>query len=92
MHTKGPWKFEEQPFCNIESADGTVVEGQGFMLSDAHDDESIRANAHLIAAAPDLLESLRLLVERCQRELADPEDVSELTMATIAIAKAEGRP
>lgn len=46
------------------------------------------ANAHLIAAAPDLLEALREMVDRFESCDDDPEYV---TRARAAIAKAEGR-
>lgn len=53
-------------------------------------DELWHANARLIAAAPDLLTALSELLERAQRELADPEDVPEVYGAERAIAKARG--
>lgn len=49
-----------------------------------------RANARLIAAAPDLLAALMALLERAQSELADPLDVPEIADAHAAITKATG--
>lgn len=55
-------------------------------------DELWHANARLIAAAPDLLDSLTALLERAEDELADPQDLWEITASKEAIAKAKGEP
>lgn len=51
------------------------------------------ADAALIAAAPDLLAALRMLVSRCheRRWPLESEDTAPLNAARAAITKAEGR-
>lgn len=92
-HTLGPWTHYDDaevgalhPNHKIQSRGksiATVYCTRGDEVIDA-------ANARLIAAAPDLLATLKALYERAIRELADPEDVPELTHAIKAIAKATG--
>ena len=52
--------------------------------------EEGRANARLIAAAPELYEALVCLLARAENELADPEDVHEVVFAKATISKARG--
>ena len=52
----------------------------------------VESNARLIAAAPELLEALRLLVEWADGEHGDgPVGVQSMAEARTALAKAEGR-
>ena len=55
--------------------------------------ETDEANARLIAAAPELLEALRLLLAECEHQAwigNMPDDRVEFGIARAAIAKAEG--
>jgi len=81
--TPGPWKVLA----------GTIIE------TDDHDEKWIatvpeipfyetRANARLIAAAPELLESCEKLLGAIECWIANPEDV--VANARAAIAKAKG--
>jgi hypothetical protein len=91
-HTPGPWTLDVQrdgaeggTWINIEADAilGLVAEAIG-----------CRADAHLIAAAPDLLEALRYFGEKCQANTDDGEETgwnAALRTARAAIAKAEGR-
>ena len=91
-HTPGPWrlqlkdKFTDHPFVVRGEQGGFCVLG----LSD----EAEKADARLIAAAPDLLEALKNLVERIDKNggigeyKTDP--VFVIKYARSAIAKAEG--
>jgi hypothetical protein len=85
-HTPGPWKIEEnldQGNIDIRSDDiyrFYIAEVWGGM--DAH-----KANAHLIAAAPDLLEALEALVKQAEGHKAVGVYWDE---ARAAIAKAKG--
>ena len=74
----------------------TFVEGLSRTLKPSEQ----RANAHLIAAAPDLLEALKGLLSRAVLGAMDTEDVlrdygnlgmSHIRAAQAAIAKAEGK-
>lgn len=78
-HTPGPWKIR-------------AYKDRGFAIDFNEDQEQIvdfvyeEADAHLIAAAPDLLEALEAVVR-----VADRATV-EFDMARAAIAKARGEP
>lgn len=92
-HTPGPWEVEyviDGAFevRHVQSDDYFVVAARNSMPS-RH--AEFAANARLIAAAPELLDALKALLSRAQRELADPEDVGEIGQSLAAIAKAEGR-
>lgn len=105
-HTPGPWRAAigdryrpEDGECRDELAciphssyDAVDVFASRQALSSAEHE----ANAHLIAAAPDLLESLREmchLVARCEIWLDNPIDGMEDTRykAAAAISKASGQ-
>ena len=85
-HTPGPWKLQTEtprrPASVIDTSDQIVAEVFGYSR------DSRKANARLIAAAPEMLEALRHALDY----VTDSElqvDV-EATIRT-AIAKAEGR-
>lgn len=93
-YTKGPWVWSRQ------DNDGfyTYKLGPGVLLSDEYvdgtpwGDEIDKANARLIAAAPDLLEAAKSIYEWMNR-LPIPTDgcTSKMQVLYDAIAKAEGR-
>jgi hypothetical protein len=92
--TPGPWKVLPAHHC----IPGYHVCGQivadTFTDRNAYDDPS-EADQLLMAAAPELLEALRLTREALKRVFADPNmaegDARQaLALADIAIAKAEG--
>lgn len=81
--TPGPWVIRFD--FNVFGGDGRLVASAGGHANNVTPlgtDAENRANAHLIAAAPELLEALKLIVEH----FGDP-----LKVARAAIAKAEGR-
>lgn len=103
-HTPGPWRTdmggawvrglrirEEDAEGNIKGTAPVVARVEtGNHLPDSE----IRANAHLIAAAPDLLHAARLIVEGYDEWIDSRGSLpSENTigLARAAIAKAEGR-
>ena len=106
-HTKGPWHTgqgngEGSIFCEsgrmrLESGGTTLY--PVCAISRGWDEGEDAANAHLIAAAPDLLEALRGSVEwlRTLREeneaavIESAPDGFSLCDAEAIIAKAEGR-
>ena len=92
-HTPGPWRVitEDGSLGSVEdSAGDPVAQAQirGTTKDFRHDER--RANAALIAAAPDLLFALRGIVVDlpARRDWLDPAIESA---AKAAIAKAEGR-
>jgi len=101
--TPGPWQIHsdytlEGRTTVIANVDGEIIDGTthytfDFVCDTLGDDDSRSAsvavaNAHLIAAAPDLLEALENL-ERYLRDTAHHNAV-EAAAARAAIAKAHG--
>lgn len=86
-YTKGPWHVDYgTKYARIKNSDGWyVMEPSSFHSTVRH-----RADAYLIAAAPDLYEALKAL-----RSLLWDEGYSDQTLAMAradaAIAKAEGK-
>lgn len=87
-HTPGPWKLDaiEGAHWNVDAEDGTAVA----LAQDNKDPGIRRANARLIAAAPELLEALEL-AEMLFKRMGDKDprcigDASKMAMA-IHIAK-----
>lgn len=92
-HTKGSWDWYWRFDNSTNEADCGVASSGGYSVCRApryQEKKQWEADARLIAAAPDMLEALERLVRRATRELADPEDVSELHFANSVIAKAIG--
>lgn len=101
-HTLGPWII-----CDTE-IDVYAPQGDVIVMRHCpapieynqpdfsiHDDEQLKANARLIAAAPELLEALRLAAEHIDCEIAPDGSVPQSTQVLLglinsAIAKAEG--
>lgn len=94
-HTAGPWSL------GVDRRGDRMVFGSCRHLAtvpiDQLDPKEDRANARLIAAAPDLLEALTVMLKgdemgeyECQRQ-GFPRLSKRWEMARAAIAKAEGR-
>ena len=78
QHTPGPWTVEGDKICDV------VAEKQSYLIAQ----HVLWVDAHLIAAAPDMYETLKeawsfLAFRDNNRELFDK--------ITAALAKAEGR-
>lgn len=95
MHTPGPWYFQkslEGPEYIIKPIPGDVV-----AVTDPQETEGQEeANARLIAAAPDMLLTLKVILKRLQLEQKEHGDKPFMLKAHIpdiekVIAKAEGR-
>lgn len=92
-HTSGPWKFS---FESIDSEWAIVTTASGSIIANVNSDQRQKANARLIAAAPELLSALKGAASAISRALpflpADTEaHFSGEWLAEIreAIAKAE---
>lgn len=88
-HTEAPWR--------VESNDArTLIMGvRGEVICDTSEQETeaeARANNRLIAAAPELLAALRVIVERWDSDEIGQVDGEFIDDARIAIAKAEVKP
>jgi hypothetical protein len=96
-HTPAPWFVDKDHIVRVGRP------GSGFLMpvkiatgwkedawfGDDSDEES-RANAHLIAAAPELLEALESVVSQLEGHVLHNGDVSAINTAYAAIAKAKG--
>ena len=84
-HTPGPWKTSHGrrgAASQVHSALGSVI--CGIIYATSKEGGDMKANARLIAAAPDLLEAL----DKIERETIDKK-IQEI--ARKAIQKAEGK-
>lgn len=91
-HTPGPWHVSDpRPYASTHCVD--VIGGLSLVAQCVPQSErnTEKANARLIAAAPDLLAALKGLLG--DRTLAgmDKMEQEEIDAALAAIAKAEGR-
>lgn len=99
MHTPGPWAVVEHDHAiciQTESPSKTKYDAAryaaigGFDRNDRAQLEEARANARLIAAAPDLLEALRSAVNDADAWGLADDECDWLPLARAAIAKATG--
>lgn len=86
-HTPGPWVKKGIHWTGKNNEIVFVSNGPAF--GSESDFESAKANARLIAAAPELLEALEDLCE-CILETRGPSATLALKSARAAIAKAKG--
>lgn len=107
-HTPGPWhvdpEYRTDRAGNMDGAD-QVCQPNGHtvaFLATGMDEEAHHANAHLIAAAPEMKEALKSLANEAAgfMSMADPEAHGQTNLRCLqrridaahdAIAKAEGR-
>jgi hypothetical protein len=91
-HTPGPWivgplfEIRALPIGRKARIVAQALMGAGITF------EERAANAHLIAAAPDLLAALKNLVRKIERDNLSTTAGMGTAKARTAIAKAEGRP
>ena len=97
-YTQGPWyanlvKHEGHKLEYCIASDTGPVCGVGTRIPNCHD--QVKANAHLIAAAPEMYRTLRLLIERFEamgRQYSYPMSLDlPRALAEKALAKAEGK-
>lgn len=91
-HTPGPWRWNHFPDNESyleDSHSASVIEGSIVTA----DNEEREANARLIAAAPDLLEAARYVIEDAVSDMPATARVTKISLDALraAIAKAEGR-
>lgn len=97
-HTPGPWHVDPKAAEESFFEDVSILRHDGLAVAVAvHNGDIVppepEANARLIAAAPDLLEALKLCVDNIQG-IADEEDLPSTAIrakARAAIDRAEGR-
>ena len=91
-HTPGPWEVEQDgPWTLVRGRDPELPSDDipGPLVCTPADNGYTQANAHLIAAAPDLLAALKEIVAGIS--VGTDPDHPWIKEARAAIAKAEGR-
>ena len=90
-HTPGPWKVNSQygEIGSVTNSSGTVAVAQAQQVEPRSHEGRI-ANAHLIAAAPELLEALEIAEVICGSLTPDECPHSVLALIRNAIGKAKG--
>jgi len=87
-HTSGPWKFS---FESIDSEWAIVTTASGSIIANVNSDQRQKANARLIAAAPELLAALKESLANLEYlGLRDNKLPGMMQRINYAIAKAEG--
>lgn len=106
-HTPGPWAVCDEPpneYWYKGLTIGVADPGDARRVCDVHDwglafgDEMTKANAHLIAAAPDLLAACEFALAHCEDFVRDQLEGTSMLNAAMeklnpiraAIAKAKG--
>lgn len=87
-HTKGPWFFEDDKHNTHK---WIFSQATGYVIARfEHDEINLEANAHLIAAAPDLLSACEAaLIDLCSDELFESHKETINTLQS-ALKKARG--
>ena len=97
--TKGPWVVDQGAKVYCEDSTGSIVAQCDDFSFVFRDDGEQEANAHLISAAPDMYEALKVFadcVEQIDEEESDEEWakfrllVKDFRKASKALAKARG--
>ena len=93
-HTPGPWQIKrhfDPGYKFISAQKHTALAQVVWCMEDEDRSPECEANAHLIAAAPDLLGALNSLLEYLHEyDLDYPEAAPVFDKARAAIAKAKG--
>lgn len=93
-HTPGPWTLDDRGYKYIVSKSGNGYITRDVCRLDGSTMAALaqEANARLIAAAPELLEALELLVDNPYRDgIESDERLRRIGRAAIAKAKGETR-
>lgn len=93
-HTPGPWRVDGHPDsempCEVVKVFPNGDRGLVCELTHSLFRQNQKANARLIAAAPDLLEALRGLLTPCHCDPAPGTACAHVLAAEAAIARATG--
>ncbi len=97
-HTPGPWAIHQNEFCQWISNESGKAQLAKTLQPAGMADETAKANARLIASAPELLEALQLIVDglKYTAEFGAMQTTESgvtfqpLGTALAAIAKAKG--
>lgn len=93
-HTLGPWEMEYKPVEDryvLRNTEGNFGHFQGWASDGVTTEEEDAANAHLIKAAPDLLEAAKTLVAECESMGRASHRNATIDAMKAAIARAAGQ-
>ncbi len=97
-HTPGPWKVYEVPHLHQGTLYSVRSDEYGAICdpNEAADPYENKANANLIAAAPELLDNLKAILtdylgRYYENDSTDKDLLTRITAMRSVIAKAEGR-
>ena len=89
-HTEGPWKFSEAEFGDFNICEEAGLAVAVCVQNGFRSPHETRANTHLIAAAPDLLEALeQVRMHKCMFD-DDKSFEASCNKVNAAIGKANG--
>lgn len=89
--TPGPWRVDPENNCDVQSADGTAeIATTHHNVLCNREPFRCKADAALIAAAPDLFEALRDGLEIWDVDFGDGVEAPYIVKARAALAKARG--
>ncbi len=91
-HTPGPWKIADGDSLRCSLWGWSIMSSDGYWVAVAHEEEeeSDKANARLIAAAPEMLEALKRVEDWMIHNTVPTDRPASIDKAVIdAIAKAE---
>ena len=92
-HTPGPWEIEEHYHFGYRWISGpghSQLAQVVWCMEDEDRSPECEANAHLIAAAPELLDALCYLLEASSGQGPHEQWLAAMDQARAAIAKAKG--
>lgn len=88
-HTNGPWHITKEKKYHTMGTLITVRDSRDGVIAGTHVND--KANAHLIAAAPDMLDALREMLSMFEdHEQYDDDSAQVIAQTRQVIAKAEG--
>lgn len=94
QHTPGPWQFDKSALTGRIDIRKNHANGDSRILGYVWHDQNGESNAHLIAAAPDLLSALHLLLDKLHAHapklITNVHMENAIVKAEMAISKAEG--
>lgn len=89
-HTPGPWSLDPNPATVWIVSSARTTHVAELPQHPSLDPETTAANAHLIAAAPEMLKALRVAEVALMPDDHSEGDLEALQIVRAAIARAEG--
>ena len=90
--TPGPWRVLNDEAIKVASSDGSLATVTHIHLRGRRDTSEVEANAHLIAAAPDMAEALEKalnFITNTESEMGETLPCGDAARAALAKARGE---